>query len=95
VARLRWAALAVLASITLAACGGAAKSPTTAPGQVADPTTTTAPSPPVARSFDDLSKAIITAVPAGYALQPDSVDDTGPSNLEKAISDDLDQYSRL
>ena len=87
-ARLRWAAIAVLASITLAACSGGGKSPTTASGQVADPTTTTAPSAPVAKSFDDISKAIITAVPAGYAVQPDSVDDTGPSDLAKAISDD-------
>ena len=29
-----------------------------------------------------------TAVPSGFVLQPDSVGDTGPSDLEKAIRDD-------
>jgi hypothetical protein len=31
---------------------------------------------------------LITSVPAGYLQQPDSVGDTGPSDLAKAVSDD-------
>ncbi len=39
-------------------------------------------------SFDELSAHIITTVPNGFVLQPDSVGNTGPSTLEKAINDD-------
>jgi hypothetical protein len=83
-----WAALAVLATVTLAACtGGGQAKKTTAEGRIGD-TTATVPSTKVANSFDDLSKALDISVPDGYARQPDTVGDTGPSNLEKAISDD-------
>jgi len=40
---------------------------------------------PAARS---LEARLISAVPAGYLRQPDSVGDTGPSDLEKAVRDD-------
>ena len=84
----RSAALAVVATISLAACtsgGGPAKS--TARGQVAE-TTTSGPAVKPVRSMDELSKALDLTVPDGYALQPDNVDDTGPSDLEKAVADD-------
>jgi hypothetical protein len=89
VARRRWAALAVLAPLTLAACTGGGKAKTTAEGRVAE-TSTTAPGPQVkaARTSEELSRALDITVPDGYARQPDSVDDTGPSDLEKAVSDD-------
>ena len=84
-ARSRWAALAALATITLAACsGGGDKS---SGGQVEDPGAA-ATSAKLARSFEDLSKALDIAVPEGYMLQPDEVGDTGPSDLEKAVRDD-------
>lgn len=85
--RPRWAALAVLATITLAACTGGGKGKSAADGQVEDPNAT-ASSTTVAKSFGDLSKALDIVVPDGYRLQPDEVGDTGPSDLEKAISDD-------
>ena len=86
--RPRRAALAVLATLTLAACtGGGGKPQTTADGQVAE-TSTGAPQIKGARTSAELSKALDMTVPAGYVVQPDSVDDTGPSDLEKAIADD-------
>jgi hypothetical protein len=81
-------ALAVVATVSLAACtsgGGPAKSK--AKGQVAA-TTTTGPAVKAVRSMDELSKALDLTVPDGYTLQPDNVDDTGPSDLEKAVADD-------
>jgi hypothetical protein len=91
--RPRWAALAVLATITLAACSGGGDGKSTAEGQVEDPNAT-APSRAVAKSFGDLSKALDISVPDGYALQSDEVGDTGPSDLEKAIKDDGDGDAR-
>jgi hypothetical protein len=35
-----------------------------------------------------LANLFVQTVPAGYVQQPDSVGDTGPSNLAKAVSDD-------
>ena len=71
-------ALAILATITLAACsGGQDKSATD--GKVKDR---------VAASSEELAKALNIAVPEGYMLQPDQVGDTGPADLEKAIRDD-------
>jgi hypothetical protein len=87
VARPRWTALAVLATITLVACTGGGKAKTTAQGKV-EATTTTAPQAKGARSSEELSRALDITVPAGYARQPDTVDDTGPSDLEKAVADD-------
>jgi hypothetical protein len=81
VARRRWAALAVLATITLAACTGGAKPRTSANGRVEETTKG-------ARTIEELSQALDMDVPSGYARQPDSVDDTGPSDLEKAVADD-------
>jgi hypothetical protein len=80
VIRHRWAALAVLATITLAACSGGGKD--SADGRV-DATVSS-----VAESMEDLEKALDISVPDGFVRQPDSVGDTGPSDLEKAILDD-------
>ena len=80
--RHRWAALAVLATITLAACGGGKGS---ADGRVDDPDATASS---VTKNMEDLEEALDIAVPDGYVRQPDAVGDTGPSDLEKAISDD-------
>jgi hypothetical protein len=93
VARRRWAALAVLASITLAACTGGAKPKTSANGQVEETTTTTA-AVKGARTIQELSQALDLDVPSGFARQPDSVDDTGPSDLEKAVADDGEDDAR-
>jgi hypothetical protein len=81
-ARHRWAALAVLATFTLAACSGGGDAEISADGQVETPSVT------VAKTFEDLSEVLDIAVPDGYTLQPDEVGDTGPSTLEKAIADD-------
>jgi hypothetical protein len=89
VPRPRWAALAVLATFTLAACtGGGGKPKTTANGQVSDGTSTSAPQIKGARTSAELSKAVDITVPAGFTVQPDSLDDTGVSDLEKAVADD-------
>jgi hypothetical protein len=82
VIRHRWAALAVLATITLAACGGGKGS---ADGRVDDPDATASSA---ARNIEDLEEALDIAVPDGFVRQPDAVGDTGPSDLEKAIRDD-------
>jgi hypothetical protein len=94
VARSRWAALAVLATITLAACTDGGKAKSTADGQVDGTTETTTLSIKAAKNFEDLSKAINISVPEGYVRQPDEVGDTGPSNLDKAISDDGEEDAR-
>jgi hypothetical protein len=86
VARARWAAAAVLATVTLAACSGGGGGTSTANGQV-EPTA-------VAKSFDDLSKALDLSVPDGYMRQPDAVGDTGPSDLDKAVADDGEADAR-
>lgn len=80
--RHRWAALAVLATITLAACSGGGQG--SADGRI-DPNGTASS---VAESMEDLEEALDLAVPDGFERQPDSVGDTGPSDLEKAIRDD-------
>lgn len=80
--RHRWAALAVLATITLAACSGGGKD--SADGRV-DPNATVSSA---AESMEDLEEALDLAVPDGFVRQPDSVGDTGPSDLEKAARDD-------
>ena len=86
-ARPRWAALAVLATISLAACTGGGQAKTTANGRV-DDAGSAAPSVKAARSSAELSGKLDLTVPDGYALQPDNLDDTGPSDLDKAVSDD-------
>jgi hypothetical protein len=95
VPRPRRAALAVVATFTLAACtGGGGKPATTANGRVSDTTTTSAPQIKGARTPAELSKALDITVPAGYTVQPDSVDDTGPSDLDKAVADDGEDDAR-
>ena len=91
--RHRWAALAVLATFTLAACTGGGKAKTSADGQVSDPNATES-SAPAAKSLEDLSNALGISVPDGYLRQADEVGDTGPSNLDKAIADDGEEYAR-
>jgi len=89
VTRPRWAALAVLATLPLlAACSGGDGEQSTAEGQVESSTTTRAPSVKVAKSYEDLAKALNISAPDGYMLQPDQVGDTGPSDIEKASRDD-------
>lgn len=80
--RHRWAALAVLATITLAACSGGGK------GSPDGRVDAGAGVSSVAENMEDLEKALDLAVPDGFLRQPDSVGDTGPSDLEKAIRDD-------
>jgi hypothetical protein len=89
VTRPRWAALAVLAMLPLAACSGGGGEKSTAEGQVETTATTTKePSVKVAKNFGDLAKALDISVPDGYMLQPDQVGDTGPSDIDKASRDD-------
>jgi hypothetical protein len=88
--RSRWATLAVLATLPLAACGGGgdAKEPSTAEGQVETTTTFKAPSVKIAKTTEDLAKALKIAAPEGYLLQPDQIGDTGPTDIAKASRDD-------
>jgi hypothetical protein len=85
--RHRWAALAALATITLAACGGGGNEPTSVEGSIDDPSASVA-SASVARSMADLEKSLDISVPEGYERTPDAIGDTGPSDLEKAARDD-------
>lgn len=87
--RPRWAALAVLATLPFAAaCSGGDGKKSTVEGQVESSTTTRQPSVKVAKSYNDLAKALNIAAPDGYMLQPDQVGDTGPADMEKASKDD-------
>ena len=89
VIRPRWATLALLAPLTLAACGGGGDGKSsTAEGQVETSTTVKAPSVKVAKTYEDLAKALKITAPEGYLLQPDQVGDTGPTDLAKASRDD-------
>ncbi len=81
-----WAALAVLTTITLAACSSGGDGSSAEGGQVEDPGATV--STTVARSFEDLAKTLDLAVPESYVLQSDEVGETGPADLEKAARDD-------
>jgi hypothetical protein len=91
--RFRWAALAVLATLTLAGCTGGGKGKSTAGGEV-DQTGTEAPTTSGVKSMEELAKALKISVPEGYLLQPDEVGDTGPSDLEKAVRDDGEDDAR-
>ena len=92
--RSRWATLAVLATLTLAACSGGGKGKSTAEGQVDNRTAAESKSNTAAKSMDDLAKKLNISVPDGYMLQPDEVGDTGPSDLEKAVRDDGEDDAR-
>ena len=92
--RSRMAALAVLATLTLAGCTGGGKAKSSADGQVDGTPTTGAVSTTGAKSTEELSKALDISVPDGYLLQPDDVGDTGPSDLEKAVNDDGEDDAR-
>jgi hypothetical protein len=41
-----------------------------------------------ARTMDELARSLNLTVPEGYTVLPDNVDDTGPSDLDKAVADD-------
>jgi hypothetical protein len=85
----RSAAFAALAALALTACTSGGGRPSTAAQQGVEATTT---SPTVAvkaaRTMDELGKMLDLTVPEGYAVVPDNLDDTGPSDLDKAVSDD-------
>jgi hypothetical protein len=51
-------------------------------------TSTTLPTTPPPRSDQELEARLVTAVPDGFVVQPDTVGDTGPSDLAKATRDD-------
>lgn len=86
--RLPLATIAVLATLTLAACtGGGGTGKSESDGQVDDPAAE-AQSTDAARNMRELSELLEISVPEGYMLQPDEVGDTGPSDLEKAVADD-------
>lgn len=89
--RSRWAAVAVVATLTLAGCTGDEKGTATAEGEVM---TTTEVKTVAIKSMEELAKATEISVPEGYALQADEVGDTGPSDLEKAIRDDGEDDAR-
>jgi hypothetical protein len=90
----RWAALAVLATLTLGACTGGGKGTSTAEGQVDTPSTEAQSTTTAVKSMEELAKALEISVPDGYMLQPDEVGDTGPSDLEKAVRDDGEDDAR-
>jgi hypothetical protein len=69
---------ALVLAATLTACSSSS-SPQTTPTSIANGAPTAA---------SELSARIVTKVPDGFALQPDSVGNTGPSDLDKAIDDD-------
>jgi hypothetical protein len=92
--RSRLAALAVLATLTVAGCTGDGKGKSTAGGQVDNRTAAGTQSTAAAKSMDDLAKKLNISVPDGYMLQPDEVGDTGPSDLEKAVRDDGEADAR-
>jgi negative regulator of genetic competence, sporulation and motility len=88
------ATLAVLATLTLAACSGDGKGRATAEGQVDNRTAAETQPASVAKSMEELAKKLKISVPDGYMLQPDEVGDTGPSDLEKAVRDDGEDDAR-
>jgi hypothetical protein len=82
---LRVSAVSAAALVVIASCSsGGGKSPsskaTGATGR-AGPTAYSSAGP-------DLGTLMPDAVPSGFALQPDRVGDTGPSDLAKAVRDD-------
>jgi len=92
--RSRLATVAVLATLTLAACTGGGKGKPAAEGQIDQPGVEAEPTTNAVKSMAELSKALEISVPDGYMLQPDEVGDTGPSDLEKAIRDDGEDDAR-
>jgi hypothetical protein len=73
---------------TTSAVGPTSASPTTTLGVTTVPVVASTSPVTSAAVPDPLEPLLITAVPAGYVQQADSVGDTGPSDLAKAISDD-------
>jgi hypothetical protein len=89
----RWAALAVLAALTLAGCTGGGDKKSAAEGEV-EQSGTEVPTTTAANTMEELAERLEISVPEGYILQPDEVGDTGPSDLEKAIRDDGEDDAR-
>lgn len=85
---------AVMVAVVMSSCSTAETTTTTAAttSRLDVSTTTTEPAPatasPTPASAQDLGARLVTAVPAGFVLQPDDVGDTGPSDLAKAVRDD-------
>jgi hypothetical protein len=73
-------------STTIVSVGG-----TTAPGTGTTTGSSTTPSSSTFGNHGDPTVAalLLTDVPSGFARQPDSVADTGPTNLTKAIQDEV------
>ena len=87
--RPRWASLALLVALALGACGGGNDGgPSSAEGQVETSTTVKAPSVKIAKTYEDLAKALDIEAPEGYLVQPHEVGDTGPTDVAKASRDD-------
>jgi len=93
---LRTATTVLIAAGLLASCSST-KTKSSPPTVVSTTSTTTVPASttvasvgvgPVPGSDAELAARLVTAVPAGFELQPDSVGDTGPSDLAKAVKDD-------
>lgn len=86
----------VVAFVGLAACSGGSGRGTSSSG-ITDETSTSrigtttpgpASTPTTGTSADPLEALLLVSVPAGYLQQPDTVGDTGPSDLAKAVRDD-------
>ncbi len=75
---------AVLAGVTMGACGGS-KSDDKATATTLEVTTTTFPVPAAAAA---LEARLLKDLPSGYQQEDDRIGDTGPSDLAKAVRDD-------
>ena len=62
---------------------------TTAPGASTTSSQPSLPTTTVVPGFETLAGLLLTTVPARFALLPDRVADTGPTNLAKAIEDEV------
>lgn len=80
---------ALLVAIVVSSCSSSEPeaTPSTVPLEsTIPPAPTTVPGP----SMEELEARLVTVVPAGFEQQDDSVGDTGPSDLAKAVRDDDD-----
>lgn len=94
-------AAVLLTATALTACGDDSPAPaneavTSTAAATTPPTTTTTEEECTAGDADPagLGGALVSAVPDGFVRLPDDVGDTGPSDLEKAVRDDLDPDAR-
>jgi hypothetical protein len=70
------------------ACGGSKDDKSSATTTTRPHRTTTTLDPVAAQAAAKLEPKLIKTVPAGYTQEDDSVGDTGPSDLAKAVRDD-------